>query len=190
VKVGVLSDTHGDVQSFRKAVEGPLAGVELMLHAGDVLYHGPRNPIVDGYDPPALADALNSLGVPLIIAKGNCDADVDQLVLDVPIESPYAQVYLDGLRIVVNHGDRWTDEEAIELMTRWGVDLFISGHTHVPKLERYESFLWLNPGSPSLPKAMQGREPIPTVAVIEDETVSIVSLDGEKTAEESIPRSR
>lgn len=190
MKVGVLSDTHGDVQSFRRAFEGPLAGVELVLHAGDVLYHGPRNPMADGYDPPALADALNSLGVPLIIAKGNCDAEVDQLVLDVPIEAPYAHIYACGLRIVVNHGDRWTDEEAVELMTRWGVDLFISGHTHVPKLQRYESLLWLNPGSPSLPKAAQAREPIPTVAVIEDETVSIVSLAGEKVAEERLPRNR
>lgn len=187
MKIGVISDTHGDVETFRAAIEGPLANAELLLHAGDLLYHGPRNPMVAGYEPPALANALNALDVPLIVAKGNCDSDVDQLVLDVPIQAPYAHVYADGLRIVVNHGDRWSDEETVELMTRWGVDLFISGHTHTPKLERHGRLLWLNPGSPSLPKAKQAQTPQPTVALVEGRQVRIVTLDGDLVAEETIP---
>ena len=186
MKIGVISDTHGDVETFRAAIEGPLANVELLLHAGDLLYHGPRNPMVAGYEPPALAEALNALEVPLIIAKGNCDSDVDQLVLDVPIQAPYAHVYADGLRILVNHGDIWGDEETVELMTRWGVELFISGHTHTPKLERHGKLLWLNPGSPSLPKAQGGREPEGTVALIDQRDVRIVGLNGEEVAREPL----
>jgi putative phosphoesterase len=188
MRIGVLSDTHGDVESFRRAIAGPLTDVDLLLHAGDVLYHGPRNPMVAGYAPPTLAEALNALQAPVVIAKGNCDSDVDQLVLDVPIQAPYAHVFADGLRIVVNHGDRWTDEETVALMTRWGVDLFISGHTHLARLERHGSLLWLNPGSPSLPKAKEGQEPVGTVAVIGDGRVRIVTLDGGEVAVEGLAR--
>jgi len=84
VKIGLVSDTHGSVKTFQKVLSGPFQRVDLILHAGDILYHGARNPLAEGYDTSGLAALINELRIPALIAKGNCDSDVDQFVLDIP----------------------------------------------------------------------------------------------------------
>ena len=193
MKIGVISDTHGDAHGWQAAIAGPFAGASLILHAGDLLYHGPRNPLPAGYDPAALAQLINHAPAPVIIARGNCDSDVDQLVLEFPIQAPYALVVVEGLRIMVSHGDEFglTDPvPGIAAMARkYRVDVFICGHTHTLMLERIGDALIINPGSPSLPKAAKG-EPQPTVGMIEGEMARIVTLDGRTILEAPVPSRR
>jgi hypothetical protein len=191
MKIGVMSDTHGGVAGWQRAIAGPLAGVDLVLHAGDLLYHGPRNPMPAGYNPAALAELINRAPAPVIIARGNCDSEVDQLVLEFPIQTPYAFVVIEGLRIVVSHGDEFGLQNPVpgiaKVAEKYRLDVFICGHTHEPLLERAGGALIMNPGSPALPKAESG-EPLATVGLIEDDIARIMTLDGRMILEAAIER--
>lgn len=178
MKVGVISDTHGNAAVWREVVEKHFKDVELIIHAGDILYHGPRNPLSGGYDPAELAELINSCPVPVVFAKGNCDSAVDQMMLLYPIQSPYAFVQLAGRRLIAHHGDGLNREEMISLARRYRADVFISGHTHVPVLEEVSGVILLNPGSPTLPKG----DGTPTVALLESTDallkVNIIDITG------------
>ncbi|MCL6638875.1 MAG: phosphodiesterase [Firmicutes bacterium] len=152
MKIGIISDTHGDARSWQKVMAGPFKDARLLIHAGDILYHGPRNPVIAGYDPPALAALINGCPVPVLFARGNCDAAVDQLVLEYPVQAPYVFLQIGNFRIMAHHGDGLDRAEILRLARRYQADLFISGHTHVPLLEQEGEVVLLNPGSPSLPK--------------------------------------
>lgn len=183
MRIGITSDTHGDTCGWQAAVDGPFAGADLILHAGDIFYHGPRSPLPAGYGPPALAELINHAPAPVIIARGNCDSDVDQLVLDFPIQAPYALAVVDGLRIMVNHGDALGLADSIcgaaRLAEQYRLDVVVCGHTHAPMLEAAGGALIINPGSPALPKPARGAvEAQPTVGVIEDDVARILTLDG------------
>lgn len=176
MKIGIISDTHGDLASWQKAMGSLFTGAGLILHAGDVLYHGPRNPLVPGYNPAELANTINQMNIPLIIARGNCDAAVDQLVLDWPIQAPYALIREQGMTILVNHGDQLSKEEMISQARRYQADLFISGHTHERLLEKADGVVLLNPGSCALPKG----DGIPSIAVLQDRRISLFNLETEE----------
>ncbi len=177
MKIGVISDTHGSVERWQRAMEGPFRDVSLILHAGDILYHGPRNPLPEGFDPLALTREINNLQTPLLIARGNCDSEVDQMVLDVPIQSPHVFTQTPMGNIYVTHGHRETRMEAVALAKRYKVDFWISGHTHIPEVVNIEGVWFVNPGSPSLPK---GDLPRSTVAIITEEAVSLYDLDAKE----------
>jgi hypothetical protein len=151
MKIGLVSDTHGSVKGFRKALEGPFRDVGMILHAGDVLYHGPRNPLADGYNTSALAEQINGLAVPIMIARGNCDADVDQLVLNTPLLSPYAFLQIDGKSILVVHGEGKSDRDLQVLVARFAISVLVHGHTHVPRIKKAGDGLIVNPGTPTIP---------------------------------------
>ena len=148
MKTGVISDTHGYLTAWVKAVNDYFSKVDLILHGGDVLYHGPRNPMPDGYQPAALSSAMNSCPVPILICRGNCDADIDQQMMDIPIQSPYVTVWIDRLKAIILHGDGLTEA--------YRLDLVITGHTHIHQIREGEGYVILNPGSPSLPKGEGG----------------------------------
>lgn len=187
MRIGVISDTHGSLAGWQRALENCFADADLILHAGDLLYHGPKNPIPEGYDPPALAQALNQSPAPLVVARGNCDSDVDQLVLDWPIQAPYALVHQEGLRILIGHGDEITPESATALVKRYRLDVLVTGHTHHPLAERCGSGVLLNPGSPSLPKWEWRGEAAPTAALIEDGVVRVCDVrSGEALIEQAL----
>ncbi|HDZ86101.1 hypothetical protein LCGC14_0525900 [marine sediment metagenome] len=179
MKIGVISDTHGDTQAWEKSIKY-FDGARFILHSGDVLYHGVFNPILDSYDGKILAEMINKSPVPLVFARGNCDSDVDQLALEYPIESLITETVIDGLNILIHHGDKYSNKD---LADKYRPDIIISGHTHVFGIERYKDTIFLNPGSPSLPK---NPEQIPTVAVINDGKISILDLDGKALVEEII----
>ena len=147
--------------------------VDLVVHAGDVLYHGPRNPVVTGYQPPDLVSILNDLPYPLLVARGNCDAPVDASVLQVPLQSPVLFVQYEGLRLLAHHGHQYGQEDLLGMARRWRVHICVAGHTHVPKLECREGVIFINPGSPSLPKGIPAR---PTAGLIADGTVQLVDV--------------
>lgn len=176
MRLGVMSDTHGSLTAWQRALD-VLGEVDILLHAGDVLYHGPRNPLPEGHDAKQLAEAINEYDGRLVIARGNCDADIDELVLDVPIQSPYALVVVGGKYIMVHHGHLVAGDDMVALMRRYRLDLVVTGHTHVPGITRVSAAapgIILNPGSPALPKTQDRRG---TVAVVDDEWVRIFYVD-------------
>lgn len=171
MRIAILSDTHGSLEAFNRAME--VAGsCDLIIHAGDILYHGPRNPLPEGYNPKGLADAINNVKVPFIVAAGNCDAPIDQVVLSVPIQSPYAFILLDKVQILITHGHIASEEELITLAEKWNIKLLITGHTHVKRLEKKNGLVLLNPGSCALPK-----DGIPSIAILEDSNIKLVNID-------------
>ncbi len=151
MKIGLISDTHGSVKTFQKALKGPFGGVEMILHAGDILYHGARNPLADGYNTSGLADVINGLEIPIMIAKGNCDSDVDQFVLNTPIMSPYVFLYVDKKRIMVVHGDNKKEEDFEGLIKKFCLSLLVHGHSHAARIRKFENSLIVNPGTPTIP---------------------------------------
>ena len=173
MKIGIVSDTHGCVHTWRR-VFSFLQDADLILHAGDVLYHGPRNTIPAEYQPAELVKELNSCPVPLVFAAGNCDAEVDGMVLEAPIQNPFAFVQWEGLRIFLSHGHRQSVAEKEALAKKYKVHLFIEGHTHLPVLEKKDACIFLNPGSPCMPKTLEKRG---TFAVLENDSLSIRYVD-------------
>lgn len=177
MKIGIISDTHGNVDAWDAAMK-LLEGAEIILHAGDVLYHPPRLGCYEGYNIPELAGRINESPVPIVIARGNCDAEVYEELLQIPVLSPYAFVQHGDLRIVIQHGHTLIPQTMQNLAEKYRADVFITGHTHVPVIERMGSALHVNPGSPSISKLMKNGAPLPTVGMIEDGTVRILGLDG------------
>ncbi|MCE5315209.1 MAG: phosphodiesterase [Armatimonadota bacterium] len=176
MKIGVISDTHGNIIAYEKALQF-IGDADLIVHAGDVLYHPPRLGFTDGYDIPALADALNLLAVPIVIAQGNCDAQVYEELLEMPVQSPYAYVSCGDTRILVNHGHMLSRNQMIDIAHRYKADYFVSGHTHVPVIERVGSIVLMNPGSPSIPKFEIDGIPVPTVGLITENGAWVINIE-------------
>ncbi len=176
MKIGVISDTHGVVTAWQKAME-IFSGADMILHAGDVLYHPPRLGITGGYDLPELVQLMNACAIPIIIARGNCDAEVYEELFDMPVMSPYATVELDGLRVLVTHGHTLGENDIERLSAKYHADVFVTGHTHIPIVQRIGETIHLNPGSPSHPKLEVEGVPMPTVGLITDEKVQVVALE-------------
>lgn len=150
MKIGVMSDTHGSLLYFEKALD-VLCECDIILHAGDVLYHGPRNDLPKGYNPKGVISKINELDN-ILIARGNCDADVDQMVITHPIQGPYVLSQFGETRILINHGYIDSKEDTIKKAKSMGADILILGHTHVKELFVDENLIVINPGSTSIPK--------------------------------------
>lgn len=173
MKIGIISDTHGCLETWKKVFNAYFQDADLIIHAGDVLYHGPRNDIPAEYNPKHLAETINNCPVPIVTACGNCDAEVDGMVLKLPVQSPYSYLMLNGLRIVVTHGHNLTNEAKQELAQRLKANIFITGHTHVAALEKLNEIIYLNPGSPGMSKRPDGRG---TIAWINHNKVEILEI--------------
>lgn len=164
----IASDIHGSATYCKKLVEiFKNEKADKLLLLGDILYHGPRNPLPDGYNPAEVAHLLNGIKDKILCVKGNCDSEVDQLVLDFNILSDCALVCADGRNIYLSHGHRDTPP----LLAG---DIYITGHTHVP-LKEMCGYLHLNPGSVSLPKENSLRSYI----LYKDGCFYFKSLDGQ-----------
>ncbi|PKM84066.1 MAG: phosphodiesterase [Firmicutes bacterium HGW-Firmicutes-13] len=150
MKIGVISDTHGSLEAWEKAFK-QFKDCDLILHAGDVLYHGPRNPLPLGYDPKTLAVSINNSPIPVFIVRGNCDAEVEGVMLELPILSPYFFTYIDGVKILMLHGTNCTEEKLSEMGAKYKADLVVFGHIHTPVIKKMGNSVIFNPGSPSLP---------------------------------------
>jgi hypothetical protein len=178
MKIGFVSDTHGDIGAWKEAWNY-LKDCNFLLHAGDVLYHGAFNPILKTYSPKDLAEALNQLPVPIYFARGNCDSDVDTLALKYPLESPFLHLILSNGSIIVHHGHRYSDDKLLSFAQKEKAKLVVRGHTHLYQLEERDGVVFLNPGSPSLPKENRP----PTVALWEGGRLMIINISqGEEVA--------
>lgn len=175
MRIGIISDTHGDVRAWRRAMD-VFGDADLILHAGDVLYHPPRMAPAPEYDIPGLVELINSCPVPLVIARGNCDAEFYEEVLKIPALSPYALVQFGDLRIVVQHGHTLGPEGIGELADKYRASVVVTGHTHIPVIEQTGSAIHINPGSPAHPKFEREGVLRPTVGLIADGKAQIVEL--------------
>lgn len=151
MKIGIISDIHGYPEQFRKALK-QFEGCDMILCAGDILYHGPRNPILAGYKPQELAELITKNEIPMLIAKGNCDSEVDEMVLGLPIITPVIIYEKDNIRFMVLHGHNKTEGELRDLARIYKVDMLITGHTHIKSCEPYLDTMFINPGSVGVPK--------------------------------------
>ncbi len=166
----VISDTHGSTGAWERIKMYLKADVDCLIHAGDIYYFGPRNPVPEGHAPGSLASELNSLQIPLVCSKGNCDSDVDQLVSNFPICDPFAFVCIYNKRIFVTHGHRYSKESLLNIAKQWKIDIVITGHTHVASLEKLDDIVFLNPGSSALPKNFPG------IGIINENSVDLYNL--------------
>jgi hypothetical protein len=150
MKYMIASDIHGSEYYCRemlKAYESEKAHRLILL--GDLLYHGPRNDLPKDYAPKAVIGLLNNIKNDLLCVRGNCEAEVDQMVLEFPVLADYAIIDIGDKMIFATHGHHYNEKNVPPL--RKG-DILLNGHTHVPKCVEHEDYVYMNPGSISIPK--------------------------------------
>lgn len=146
----IASDIHGSAQWCRRLLEAwDQEQADRLLLLGDVLYHGPRNDLPDQYAPKEVIAMLNARRERILCVRGNCEAEVDQMVLDFPVLADYA-VLCEGNRLIYcTHGHVYNTGKLPPLQAG---DVLLHGHTHIPAWEDHGTFRYLNPGSVAIPK--------------------------------------
>lgn len=173
MKLVFVSDIHGSLFYAKKGVEAfEKENADQLILLGDEMYHGPRNPFPEDYNPEEVANTLNKYKQQIIAVRGNCDAEVDQMLLEFPMLADYTILYVNGRRIFVTHGHLF-DEFNLPPLAEG--DVLIHGHTHIPVAKKLGVNYILNPGSCALPK----EEHPHTYGVIENNTFYIKTFDGE-----------
>lgn len=146
----IASDIHGSAYWCRRLIEKYKAEkADRLVLLGDVLYHGPRNDLPKEYSPKEVIAALNGMKDEILCVRGNCDTEVDQMVLNFPVLADYALLDLGNRMIYLTHGHIYNESNLPPM--RDG-DILLHGHTHVPKCVEHESYVYMNPGSVSIPK--------------------------------------
>ena len=172
MKLMIASDLHGSAYYAGKLLdrfheEKP----DKLLLLGDLLYHGPRNALPRDYDCMAVAEMLGTLRDRITAVRGNCDCEVDQMVLPFPMMADFALLEVGGLTLYATHGHLWS-EAAPPPMAAGTV--LLNGHFHVPACVDHGAFLYVNPGSTSIPKAGSA----PGYLVLEDRTFTWKDMEG------------
>lgn len=146
----IASDIHGSALYCEKLLERyQEEGADRLILLGDLLYHGPRNALPKGYDPQKTAAMLNAVKERLLCVRGNCEAEVDQMVLNFPVMAEYAVLPVGERLIYCTHGHHANEKEPLPMTEG---DYLLCGHTHIPCCNVHERFIYLNPGSVSIPK--------------------------------------
>lgn len=172
MKYMFASDIHGSAWYCREMLEQyEKSGADRLILLGDLLYHGPRNDLPKEYDPKKVIDMLNGKKNEIYAVRGNCEAEVDQMVLGFPVMADYAVMVLNGLNFFVTHGHLFNQDHLPPMKAG---DILIHGHTHVLKAERMGAGFLLNPGSVSIPK--EGNPP--TYAVLDGQSFRILDFEG------------
>ena len=150
MKLVFVSDIHGSAYYARMLPEiDAREKPERIVLLGDLLYHGPRNDLPRDYNPKEVTAILNGMKQRFLCVRGNCDAEVDQMVLEFPIEADSLALFLGGRMAFVTHGHLFNTANPPKLCPG---DLLIHGHTHVPAKDSSLGFWYLNPGSVAIPK--------------------------------------
>ncbi len=170
MKCIILSDIHGSYDDLKKVIDVfETEKMDKIILLGDLLYHGPRNPLPISYNPQKVAQLLNQYKDKIIAVRGNCDAEVDQMVLDFPMRADYLEIFLDGHRFFITHGHLY-NEELLPLINEG--DVFMYGHFHKPIAKKTNGIYIFNPSSISLPK-----EGVKSFGIYENHELKIVSLE-------------
>jgi hypothetical protein len=151
MKILIASDIHGSAYYCEKLLQAfEREQADRLLLLGDILYHGPRNALPKDYNPMEVAKQLNAMKNKIFCVKGNCDTEVDQMVLEFPIMADYCLLNAGERLIFATHGHSYNVQSLPPIQPG---DILLHGHTHVPAWERFgEGNLYLNPGSVSIPK--------------------------------------
>ena len=173
MKILIASDIHGSALYCRRLIkEYEKEKADRLFLLGDILYHGPRNDLPDEYAPKKVIEMLNEKKDEIFCVRGNCDTEVDQMVLNFPILADYAVLSVGERLVYATHGHVFNENNLPPLKKG---DILLNGHTHVPKCTEHESFVYLNPGSVSIPKENSARGYI----ILENGVFTWKSLDGE-----------
>lgn len=172
MKIAFISDLHGSVLAAGKAFQAAESwGADRIAVLGDVMYHGPRNPFPLQYDPAEVARLLNRYADRIVAVRGNCDSEVDQMLVEYPMMGDYAVVSLPERDFFLTHGHVYGPENHPPL--RPGTVLAF-GHIHTPVAQSSEGLFYFNPGSAALPK-----EPYPpTWGRYDGRLLEVLDFDG------------
>lgn len=172
MKLMIASDLHGSAYYTRLLLEAmDREQPDRLLLLGDLLYHGPRNDLPREYAPKKVIEMLNARKSQILCVRGNCEAEVDQMVLEFPVLSEFGVVFADGLTIYMLHGHKNLD---IPVMPG---DILLCGHTHVPAVRKDGDHYDVNPGSVSIPKEGSCHG----YMILENRQLRHISLEGENT---------
>lgn len=178
MKIMFASDIHGSAYYCRKMLDiYGNSGADRLILLGDILYHGPRNDLPRDYAPKEVIAMLNPLRNEIYAVRGNCDTEVDQMVLEFPILADYGLLVIEGKTFYATHGHVYNQDNLPPMKAG---DILVHGHTHLLKAEKADTeshgrITVLNPGSVSIPK---GGNPN-TCAMLEDGVFTILTLEGE-----------
>lgn len=172
MKYLIVSDIHGSLPRLQKVISFfEQQKYDMLLILGDILNYGPRNGLPEGLDAMGIANLLNTLSNKIVAVRGNCDSEVDQMLLKFPIMSDVAILVNNGIRLLLTHGHKYNPESQ-----PLSADVICTGHTHVWQLEKQDRQILLNTGSITFPK--NGN--IPTFATLDDDNyLRVRNLDGE-----------
>lgn len=169
----IASDIHGSAYYCEKLIKAYKdENADRLLLLGDLLYHGPRNDLPKEYSPKAVIEMLNGLKEDIICVRGNCEAEVDQMVLQFPCMADYALICVDDHTIFATHGHIYNTNNLPPLHHG---DILLHGHTHVSVCEEHETYTYCNPGSVSIPKEETPRG----YMILENGVFYWKTLDGE-----------
>ncbi len=172
MKLMIASDIHGSAYYCEQLLEAfAREQADKLLLLGDLLYHGPRNPLPEGYDPKVVAALLNEKKQQILCVRGNCDGEVDQMMLEFPIMADYCILSVGKRMLFATHGHQYNQQHLPMLQPG---DVLLHGHTHIPALEQRGDYIYANPGSITLPKQNSAC----SYLLLEDGVLSLRQLDG------------
>ncbi len=172
MKLMFMSDVHGSLKYAEIGLEKfKEEGATRLILLGDLMYHGPRNPLPEDYNPKEVADLLNKYKNQIVAVRGNCDSEVDQMLLEFPIMSDYTEIIMGDYKIFATHGHIYNKENMPSINKG---DVFIHGHIHLPVAEMFNEVYYLNPGSITLPKENNKN----SYGILEDNVFTIKDLEG------------
>lgn len=166
MKYLIVSDIHGSIDSVEFIIDKfNCLSCDMILCLGDVLYHGPRNDLPSNYNPKAVIKLLNEYKDKIICVKGNCEAEVDQMVLDFKIHDFY-DFKINETSIHLEHGHHLDEYKG-------DAKIVLFGHTHIPTVDTYKEGVQINPGSITIPKNNSKR----SYAILDENTITCYGMD-------------
>lgn len=172
MKLMFASDIHGSAYYCERMLECyRREDANRLILLGDLLYHGPRNDLPRDYNPKQVIKMLNEVKEELLCVRGNCEAEVDQMVLEFPVMADYMTMFLEDRMLFITHGHKYNENELPPLKKG---DILIHGHTHVQAMRKIGDFIYMNPGSVSIPK----EDNVNSYMIYEDKKFTIKDLEG------------
>lgn len=172
MKIFFISDIHGSLSALKTALDAfRREECSRIAILGDLMYHGPRNPLPDDYRPAEVASLINGYKDRIIAVRGNCDSEVDQMLVEYPMMETYAQIAVGERTLFLTHGHVFGPDRLPPL--RKG-DILAFGHTHIPLAQKADGIFLFNPGSVSLPK--NGNPP--SYGIFAGESLAVKRMDG------------
>lgn len=150
MKLMFISDIHGSPEYLEKIIEKyKKESFDKLILLGDVLYHGPRNTIPVKYDPQKVVELLNNIKEGIIAVRGNCDSEIDRALLEFPLDQDYITIFEKQRAIYITHGHIYNKDHKPMMKQN---DILIYGHTHIYEVDIQNNYIFLNPGSITIPK--------------------------------------